>query len=152
MTPRRVRSARRGLSLLEVILALAIFVGAVAILNELLHQGLRASADHRLRTTALLLAESKLEEFASGIERLRVTPDPEPCPGQPGWQWSSAVEPTAIAGLMRVAVRVEHRPDEATDESYFQLDLQRWVAISAPAAREAPAAPKENEPETSVTP
>ena len=58
---------KKAFSILEVILALAILTGAIAVLGELGHFGfLNAKASQDL-TRAQLLCESKMAEFTSGV-------------------------------------------------------------------------------------
>jgi prepilin-type N-terminal cleavage/methylation domain-containing protein len=64
---RRRRNA--GLSLLEVILAIAILGGCIAVIGELVRLGARQAEEARELTTAQLLCESKLEEIAAGVSR-----------------------------------------------------------------------------------
>ncbi|MCH5374492.1 MAG: type II secretion system GspH family protein, partial [Planctomycetes bacterium] len=58
---------RRGLSLLEVILAVAILGLGLAIIGELIRNGTRQAEEVRFLTAAQLLCESKLEEVAAGV-------------------------------------------------------------------------------------
>ncbi len=77
-------------SLLEVVLALAILVGAIAVTGELVRLGTLSAASARDLTQAQLICESKLAEITSGI-----TP-PRPClmprtssirSGSTPWRW-----------------------------------------------------------------
>jgi len=61
------RTARAGFSLLEVVLALAILTGAIAVLGELVRLGTRNAAVARDLTAAVLHAESKMAELTSGM-------------------------------------------------------------------------------------
>ena len=59
----RKGSCRGGFSLLEVILALAILIGILAVLSELVGLGVRNARVARAMTQAQLLCESKLAEI-----------------------------------------------------------------------------------------
>jgi len=59
---------RRGLSLMEVILAIAILGGSLATIGQLIRIGARNAAEARDLTMAQLYAESQMNRFASGIE------------------------------------------------------------------------------------
>src|SRR5687767_7391349 len=66
--PQRSRSSRRpasraAFSLLEVILALTILVGAIVVLGELVRLGTMTAAGARDLTQAQLLCESKMSEI-----------------------------------------------------------------------------------------
>ena len=60
------RSRRRGLSLLEVILAIAILGGALATIGQLIRVGARNAAEARDLTMAQLYAESEMNGIAAG--------------------------------------------------------------------------------------
>ena len=56
----RKSASRPGLTLLEVLLSLGLFLGALAALSQLWYGGVRASVQARLSTQAILRCESKL--------------------------------------------------------------------------------------------
>ena len=60
-------SSRSAFSLLEVVLALAILVGAIAVMGELVRLGTLSAASARDLTEAQLICESKLGEISAGI-------------------------------------------------------------------------------------
>src|SRR2546425_7335081 len=51
------QSSYRGLTLLEVLLSLALFLGALAVISQLWYSGVRASVQSQLRTQAVLRCE-----------------------------------------------------------------------------------------------
>jgi prepilin-type N-terminal cleavage/methylation domain-containing protein len=118
---------RKGMTLLEVIVATAIFVGGMAILGQLLQFGLMASRANQRKTIALLRAESKMEELASGMLLLEAMDEPIPFEDDWSWTWSIAVEPTPIQGLMLVALRVEHRENEEDEAADVDFELSRLI-------------------------
>ena len=61
------RAPRAAMTLLEVILALAILAGSLAVLGELTRQGMHNAEAARAESEAQLLCESKLAEIAAGI-------------------------------------------------------------------------------------
>ena len=65
--PQPARYGAAGLSLLEVILAVAILGGCMAVIGELVRLGVRHAEEARELTRAQLLCESKLEEIAAGV-------------------------------------------------------------------------------------
>src|SRR5512134_2043342 len=68
---------RRGLTLIEVLLSLGLFLGAVTVLSQLWWNGVRASVQSQLRTQAILRCESKMNEVVAGAEPLlQVTDTP----------------------------------------------------------------------------
>jgi len=97
---------RRGLSLLEVLLALAILAFALTALGQLVAVGSRSSASARGLTQAQLLCQSKLAEIQAGI----TLPDPvdrAPILDEPDWVYSIALEATEIEELVSLRVTVE---------------------------------------------
>jgi len=121
--------ARRGFSLLEVILALSILAGAMAVLGELARHGLESTRIARQLTYAQLICESKLAEITSGM----TLPDPVDGvpvevmsdPTQMGWLYSIEVENTQIDGLL--AVRVTVMQDLPEEKRPVRCSLVRWV-------------------------
>ena len=120
---------RRGFSLLEVILALAILAGAVAVLGELARLGIRNARAARYTTQAQLLCESKLAEITAGI----TMPEPvqgAPCenvvdPADPRWLYTIEVQPVDEQGL--VAVRVSVKQDLPPENRPIGCSLVRWI-------------------------
>ena len=119
------RTKRRGLSLLEAILATGIFIASMALIGELLQLGLLATRSNRETTIALLRCESKMEELVAGIESLELVDEAIPFPEDPNWQWMVEVEPTEVEGLLWVSVVVE-RLDE-NDEPDLEQRLTRLM-------------------------
>jgi general secretion pathway protein I len=64
------RRPRRGLTLIEILLSLAIFVMALAALSRLVDMGTDREADARQHAAAARLATSKLAEVEAGAEAL----------------------------------------------------------------------------------
>ncbi|MGC3967658.1 MAG: type II secretion system minor pseudopilin GspI [Pirellulales bacterium] len=134
---RRGRLSRRGFTLLEVLLALAILVGSLATLGELVRMGLQNAHRAAASTTAQLLCESKLAEITAGIMPPSST-SAAPLDAEGLWQYAVAVEPTIDASLLVVRVTVaENLPSQ---QSPVEYSLVRWmVDPEAAAAAEAAA-------------
>lgn len=114
--------ARRGLSLLEVILASAIFVASIAVIGNLLDVGMLIVQRGDRETIGQLRAESKMEEIVAGIQPFETqstkSEDFEPYEDDPHWSWKVTSVPTPMAGLLRVTVEVGYMDDpEATSEA-----------------------------------
>ena len=120
---------RGGFSLLEVILALAILTGAIAVLGELARLGLDNARLARDVSLAQLLCESKLTEITAGI----ITPDPiSKAPfdtvidsTEPAWVYSIDLAPVDEQGL--VAVRVTVGQDLPAERRPAEVSLVRWI-------------------------
>ncbi len=101
--------AAPGLTLLEVILGLAIFVGSIAILSQLVHLGIRATRYAQLQTRAVMLAESKMNEIVAGL----VSTDSvgvQQFEQDPAWQWQLTTDQGTLNGLLWVTVTVTPAP------------------------------------------
>lgn len=121
------RAPRSGLSLLEVILALAILGGSLAILGNALQTGARAARKSRGRLAAQLQCRSVLEEIVAGIrlpEPMSATPVEWP-DAEYDWLYTIEAEPTDRDGLLVVRVTVfENKPPE---QGPIRVSLVRWV-------------------------
>ena len=132
------RSRRQGLSLMEVIIALAILGLALAAIGELIRVGAHNAEASRKRTTAQLLCENKLAEIKAGWlgqsstlptgQMMRPQPvgpvEFEPHETDQPWMYTVNVEPGETEGLLVVEVIVE----EVT-EAYRPLrySLVMWM-------------------------
>jgi prepilin-type N-terminal cleavage/methylation domain-containing protein len=148
--PRRAR--RGGFSLIEVILAVAILTGALAILGELARSGLDAARTARDTNQAVLLCESKLAEVLAGIQPLESVqaasfddstaslsgmPTIALDPSGPPWLYSIDVAPIDENGLTEVRVSVTQ--DLPPEQKPVSVSLVRWVIDpTALATTEAP--------------
>jgi len=116
--------ATTGFTLLEVILALAILAGAVAVLGELVRIGARNAAAARNQTRAQLLCESLSAEIVVGA----VEPDPvqrELVQTDPEWVYSIGIEPVDEEGLVALRVTVEQDMESRRRPAGFSL--VRWI-------------------------
>ncbi|HUT11977.1 MAG TPA: prepilin-type N-terminal cleavage/methylation domain-containing protein [Thermoguttaceae bacterium] len=135
-SPRSSRSGRGGFSLLEVILALAIFAGVLAALGEVSRIGMRNAEIARDLTKAQLLCESKMAEITSGYAES--TPvDNQPLEtadafirGEIPWVYSIQQEPCAEEeGL--IVVRVIVKQDLPPEKRPVTFVLDRWLLAEA---------------------
>ncbi len=129
-TQRRVAS-RQGLTLLEVLLSLGLFLGALAALSQLWYGGVRASVQARLSTQAILRCESKLNEVVAGAVPLQSMTD-TPFEDDATWTWSLQVLPGPHANVLLLVVNVSHPGQGGLSASSYQLsrllrDPQVWT-------------------------
>jgi type II secretion system protein I len=115
---------RHGFTLLEVILALTILVGALAVLGELADQGLTNARTAASLAEAQLLCESKLAEVTAGLVPLSAVSG-APIDTDPNWLYSIEVEPTLDPGLTVVRVTVYENLPAAKRPTEFTLS--RWM-------------------------
>ena len=106
------RNARRAtaFTLLEIILALSILAGGLAIITEVVRI---AQHNHRIArdlTYAQMLCEGKMNEVAVGIAPLEPAADVPFGAPYDGWAYAVEVGETEIAGLHAVTVTVYQDP------------------------------------------
>jgi prepilin-type N-terminal cleavage/methylation domain-containing protein len=122
------RPRRDAFTLLEVILALAILVGSIAMLGELARLGLENAATARDLTSAELLCEEKLNELVCGaapMEEIELAPLEDLFEEDSGWLYSIQLEPTPEPGLVALHVTVAQDLPETRKPVFFTL--VRWV-------------------------
>lgn len=106
-SPPPAAAARSGMTLLEVVIALALFFAAMAAISQILKMGSVSAVKAQLRAEATLLGESKLNEVIAGI--LPLTPvEQQVFDGSPQWIWTLAVEDDTDATLKRLLLTVNH--------------------------------------------
>ena len=98
----------RGLTLLEIVLSLGIFCGALAALSQLAWSGTRATVQARLKTQAVIRCEAKLNEVLAGIGAM-VARSNTPFPDDSHWTWSQIVVPSSHPELVQIDLTVSHR-------------------------------------------
>ena len=101
----RSHRTRTGLSLLEVLLAIAILGGAMIVITQLLNLGYRSAIEARMRTEAALLCDTKMAGLAAGVLPLSGTSG-EAIEENPNWNYSVSVENASQVGLLAVTVTV----------------------------------------------
>lgn len=141
------RPTNRGFSLLEIILALAIFGVAMAMLGNIVSNGATAAIEARDLARAQILCESKMAEVLlldGGPQSINEIPlDCSDTLRQ--WQHSVSAAPAQVSGMLSVSVMVE---SIATDPSVIPVRfvLTRWIvdpALELQAAEDEAAAEAE---------
>ncbi len=114
----------RGLSLLEVTLAIAILGGCLAVVGELVRMGSRHAEEAREMTVAQLLAESQMESIVAGIL-------PAQSASSTGFEhdprWTYTVEVASVNGTDLLEVTVHVQQAEITREVPLVFSLTRWM-------------------------
>ena len=120
-----VRAATRdGMTLLEIILALTIFFGAMAALSQLAWNGSRAAVQARLRTQAIIRCEAKLAEVIAGAEALQPKTRVS-FSDNAQWTYSITVAESQYPDLMQVQVTVAHTGNSSL--ANVEFSLSRWM-------------------------
>ena len=119
-----VVAARHGMTLLEIILALTIFFGAMAALSQLAWNGSRAAVQSRLKTQAIVRCEAKLAEVVAGVEPLQPKTR-VPFPDNDQWLYSISVADSQFPDLLQLQVSVAHAGNSSL--SRVEFSLSRWM-------------------------
>ena len=118
-----VRVSRNGLSLMEVIVAIAILGGAMAVISNMVFLGTRASIKARWMSEAQILCDSKMAEISAGVVELSSVSSAQ-FEASPEWMYSILVEAADIPGLMKVTVIVQPDSVSAAQQTFA---LQRFL-------------------------
>lgn len=118
------QALRRGLTLLEIILALAIFFGSLAVLSQLTWNGARAAVQSRLKTQAMIRCEAKMAEVLAGAQRLQGASNVE-YQDDKNWTWSLSISETNFPDLLQLDVTVSHSGNSHLANAQFTL--RRWM-------------------------
>lgn len=118
---------RRGLSLMEVVLALSILGISLAMIGELVRIGSRAGEAARDDMESQLICESLINEIAAGTQLPEMVID-QPVDELGEWLYSVETQPVDAASL--IAIRVSVRRADAilpTNRVVIPYSLTRWV-------------------------
>ena len=108
MSPRKHAGVRSGLSLLEVLVALVIFLSAFAILGKLVTMSGDVAIETQHQLQAARLCQSKMAEVIGGAVPL-TSQSGVPFDEDPVWLWSLECEQSNYPGLWNVSVKVSHQ-------------------------------------------
>jgi general secretion pathway protein I len=111
--------------LFEVLLALAIFLGAFAAVAQVVDVGRQASVEGQLENDAVLRAQTKLSEVIAGIEPMSAVQG-QPFDDDPNWTWGLSISDGPHVDLLAVAITIEHvRPNGNIDAAFILNRLVR---------------------------
>lgn len=120
----RTGSSRSGMTLLEIVLSIAIFFGAIAALSQLAWNGTRAAIQARLNTQATIRCEAKLNAVLAGAEPMQARANIS-FPDDPSWTWSQVVTQSSQPELVQLDVTVSHRGTSRMANT--SVTLRRWA-------------------------
>lgn len=113
---------RSGLSLLEIIISVAIFMASLAAIMEGLQIGRRSELSARLQSEAVLRSETVMGEILCGAKEASSAQGNRFDDDETGnWEWSAEVTEAGTTGLLQVTVLVEHRPGGGEPNAAFTL-------------------------------
>jgi general secretion pathway protein I len=117
--------ARKGITLLEVLVALAIFLLSLIAINQLVSLGADRARDVQLQSQGLQLCQSKLAEVVVGVVPIQAPQSNTPFDEDPNWQWSMDSDAnTSITGLYTVTIHVSR---QRPDGSRFEVALSQMI-------------------------
>ena len=120
-TNRTVRGAsRRGMTLLEVVIALAMFFAAMSAISQILRMGSDSAIRAQIQAEGTLLGESKLNEVIAGIVPLQSATD-QPFEDAPQWSWSLSVEDDTDVAIKRLLLTVAHQRSDGTKDRQIKF-------------------------------
>ncbi len=145
-------SGRSGLTLIEVLVALAIFLLSYVAIIRLISLGEDQALEIRWQSEGTRLAQSKMAEVVAGVIPLLSQSDqPFDNTGSSAWNWSMSCEQETIPNLWQAEVTVSR---DRPDGSLFEVTLSRLVIDPTTRGNLAanPEAEEELPPEETETP
>jgi general secretion pathway protein I len=113
---------RPGLTLLEVLVAMAIFLLSLGAITRLVTFAGQRALDARRTDEAGRLARSKLAEVFAGVVPLE-SADDTPFDEDPDYSWSLSADSGSMSGLWIVTVTIKRKGDEGPGFSLQQFLL-----------------------------
>lgn len=125
MIRRSPHQSRRGMSLIEVLLAMAIFLFSLVAIAGLVDMGSNLEYEARLQTRATRLAYSKLADFESGVESLTDAANEGSFENSDdaSWTWTAEITPQTPPNLYLVSITVS-RDNRGTP---FTLTMSQMI-------------------------
>ncbi|RMH40569.1 MAG: type II secretion system protein GspI [Gammaproteobacteria bacterium] len=121
---------QRGFTLVEVLVALAVFALAAAALIDSINSGLRAEHNMYQRTLAYWVAQNQFAKMqlnsdwpASGVLNGQ-----SEVMGRHVWHWRVTIKPTTLQQLKRIEIEVRQSPEQTTPDA----TLVGFLARSGP--------------------
>lgn len=117
--------SRRGLTLYEVILSIAILLPALVVIGHSIDTGTRAALQAQRQSEAALLCDTLMAELLSGVRPQEAIGD-EPIEWKgPEWSWGLEISPGPHTYLLQLRVTVRHR--DQLDQIDVEQSLSRYV-------------------------
>lgn len=115
---------RSGLTLLEVLISLSIFLGALTALGQLISIGSRAAVQSQLRTQAVIKCQSKLAEVLAGAQPMEPVSESTFEDADENWKWSLNVEPGNYENVLKLTVLVQYVGNADTVSTSYEITRQ----------------------------
>jgi general secretion pathway protein I len=114
---------RDGMTLLEVLVALGIFLLSMVAIGRLISISSERAREVQLQGEAMLKCQSKMAEIYAGVEQLSSQSD-VPFTDDPNWHWSADCNQGQVTNLWTVQVRVTR---QRADGSQFEATLSQMM-------------------------
>lgn len=115
-------SGRAGITLLEVILATAIFLGSLTAILQLMRLGHDSRLSAGLEAECALRCESLMAEYVSGMRELTAESQvPFDDSNGTEWTYSTVIDDADGESLLLITTVVEHMTTDEKVNAYFQL-------------------------------
>lgn len=114
------RNCRRGLSLLEVVMAVAIMGLAMGIIGNLVRLGSKSAGLTKWRSQAQIICDTKMAEVAAGALPLESVSGAT-VPEKPEWSYTVQVQDSELTGLLKITVTVAPAAGFSGDFRPYQL-------------------------------
>lgn len=132
----RPAARRPGLSLLEVLLAMAIFLIALAAISTLIDAGTTSAADAADTATAGRLAQSKMAEFEAGVLAVADGGSGVFDGDDARWNWEATPSVLGVPNTYELTVRVYRTTNSRVDVSLSQVIFDpNYLNTAAPTPR-----------------
>jgi general secretion pathway protein I len=118
------RPSRRGMTLIEMIVSMAIFLMAMVALGNLLHMGAQRAVEAETQNVAMVKCQSKLSEAMIGSIPLSAQTE-MPFEEDNNWVWSMECDEQSFANLYNVKVTVSRSGGDPNDKT--QVSLSQMV-------------------------
>ncbi|MAI74450.1 MAG: hypothetical protein CMM01_26630 [Rhodopirellula sp.] len=124
----RKKHKRSGLTILEVLISIAIFLFAMTGISTLINNGLRSTVDGQARTRAALLCASTMESILSGALSIDTNSNqiPFPIPNE-DWSWRARLSSSESPNLSLLTVEVFKKE---TRSRSISVELSRLIPDS----------------------
>jgi type II secretion system protein I len=113
---------RPGLSLLEVLVAMAIFLFSVIAIAHVIGQAGDRAIDVQRQSQAIQICHAKMAEVIAGAIPMSSQSD-TPLEEDPDWHWSLDAQQGSVAGLWNVNIKVSRQGPNKIETSLSQLVL-----------------------------
>ncbi len=120
----RTPGSRPGISLLEVLVALGVFLLSLVAIFRLVTFASERAVDVHYESRALQLCQSKMAEAIAGVVPVSSPQSETPFDEDSDWSWSMDSEQGNVAGLWNVTVRVSR---QRPDGSKMEVALSRMI-------------------------